>query len=192
MYPRKRKVDTRCEKRLFVVSVEGAVTEVEYLKRLEKLYYETCMIDILSDVNKSSPGSVLERIQNYRCSLKRGDELWCVVDKDRWSDAQLDGIEEWVKGSSAGVSRNLGLSNPKIELWLLLHFADWLPGMAIVPMLAKIMPDYDKHLDEHMITHDAVGLAIARGKALMPDGKPPRNEPGTNLWVLVKRIAGEQ
>jgi len=54
------------------------------------------------------------------------------------------------------------------------------------------MPDYDKHLDEHMITHDAVGLAIARGKALMPDGKPPRNEPGTNLWVLVKRIAGEQ
>lgn len=93
MYPRKRRVDTRSEKRLFVVSVEGAVTEVEYFKRLEKLYYGTCMIDILSDVNKSSPGSVLERIQNYRCSLKRGDELWCVVDKDRWSDAQLDGIE---------------------------------------------------------------------------------------------------
>ena len=190
MYPRKRKVDTRCEKRLFVVSVEGAVTEVEYLKRLEKLYYETCMIDILSDVNKSSPGSVLERIQNYRCSLKRGDELWCVVDKDRWSDAQLDRIEEWARGASAGISRNLGLSNPKIELWLLLHFADWSPGMAIVPALAKIMPDYDKHLTEHMITHDAVGRAIARGKALTPEGKPPRSLPGTNLWELAERIAG--
>lgn len=189
MYPRKKKVDTRSEKRLFVVSVEGAATEVEYFRRLEKLFYRTCIIDILSDVNKSSPGSVLERIQNYRCSLKLGDELWCVVDKDRWSDAQLDRIEEWARSASAGVSRNLGLSNPKIELWLLLHFADWAPGMAIVPALTTIMPDYDKHLAECMITHDAVVLAIARGKALTPDGQPPRNMPGTDLWVLVEHIA---
>ena len=190
MYPRKKKVDTRSEKRLFVVSVEGAATEVEYLRRLEKLYYGTCMIDVLSDVNKSSPCSVLERIQNYRCSLKRGDELWCVVDKDRWSDAQLNQIEEWAKGSSGGISRNMGLSNPKIELWLLLHFADWSPGMSILPALEKIMPEYDKHLAERMITRDAVALAVGRGKELTPDGKPPRSKPGTNVWVLAEHIAG--
>lgn len=190
MYPRKKKVDTRSEKRLFVVSVEGAATEVEYLRRLEKLYYGTCMIDVLSDVNKSSPCSVLERIQNYRYSLKRGDELWCVVDKDRWSDVQLNQIDEWSKGACGGVARNLGLSNPKIELWLLLHFADWSPGMAILTALEKIMPEYDKHLMERMITRDAVGLAVGRGKELTPDGKPPRNTPGTNMWVLAEHIAG--
>ena len=61
--------------------------------------------------------------------------------------------------------------------------------MAIVPALAKILPDYDKHLDVHMITHDSVGHAIARGRSLTPDGKPPRSMLGTNLWVLAEHIA---
>ena len=91
MYPKRRRFDTRYEKRLFVVSVEGAATEVEYLERLGKLFYSTSIIDILRNVNRSSPCSVLERIRNHRCSLKPGDELWCVVDMDRWTDRQLDG-----------------------------------------------------------------------------------------------------
>ena len=189
MYPRKRKVDTRCEKRLFVVSVEGAVTEVEYLRRLEKLHYGTCIIDILSNVNKSSPCSVLERMRNHRCSLKRGDELWCVVDKDRWNDTQLDMLESWASEMSPDISRHLGLSNPKIELWLLLHFADWSPGMAVSSALATFMPNYDKHLDERRITRDSIKKAIERGATLIPDGKPHRDKPGTNLWVLAKNIA---
>ena len=62
--------------------------------------------------------------------------------------------------------------------------------MAILPALEKIMPGYDKHLTERMITRDAVGFAIGRGKELTPDGKPPRNTPGTNMWVLAEHIVG--
>ena len=191
MYPNKKRYDTRNEKRLFVVSVEGAVTEVEYLERLGKIYYDTCIIDILSDVNKSSPNSVLDRIKKYRCSLKKGDELWCVIDKDKWTDAQLDAIVDWSQEQMAGgVSRNLGLSNPKIELWLLFHFVEWKPGEAIVAKLFKVMPDYDKHLDVANITKVAVEDAIRRAKALSPDCSPPRTKVGTNLWVLAEHIKG--
>lgn len=188
MYPHKRRFDTRNQKRLFVVSVEGAVTEVEYLERLGRIYYACSIIEILRNVNNSSPFSVLDRIKNCRCSLKRGDELWCVVDKDKWTDEQLDAVAEWSQVPGGGISRNFGLSNPKIELWLLLHFVDWKPGDAIIPTLLREMPEYSKHLDETKITVQKVMEAIERAKALTPDGLPPRAAQGTNLWVLAEHI----
>ena len=35
---------------------------------------------------------------------------------------------------------------------------------------------------------DSIKMAIERGATLTPDGKPHRDKPGTNLWVLAKNI----
>jgi hypothetical protein len=54
-------------------------------------------------------------------SLKKSDEAWLVVDKDQWSNEQLEQLLRWAQGSD---NYGFALSNPKFEYWLLLHFED--------------------------------------------------------------------
>ena len=184
MYPHKKKFDTRTPKVKFVVSVEGGVTEKEYFERIGKLFYKTVILDVPKDVNKSSPNAVLGRMDGYRKSLKSGDQLWCVIDLDRWQK-HLSLFDEWVKKAKNGIPRHLGLSNPKIELWILWHLMEWDPAAKKVPgilkSLLKQMPGYDKHLDVKKITIESVQQAVSRGKRITPDGKPPLAVKGSNF-----------
>lgn len=187
MYPNKKKFDTRLPKKKFVISVEGGVTEKEYFDRIGKLVYETAIVDVAKDVNKSSPIGVLDRINGYRKSLSQGDELWCAIDMDRWHN-HLTKFNDWIKCGTANNPRNLALTNPKFELWLLLHFIDWDGKSSIRKNLEKFIPNYDKHLDVSLITKETVEKAIQRAKEKTSDGKPPINKKGSNLWVLLERM----
>ena len=191
MYPKPRRQDLRFLKRKVVVSVEGAVTEDEYFKRIGKLYWDKVIVDILRDVNKSAPNHVLDRIRNYRGKLNSDDEMWCVIDSDKWTREQKEDIEKWAAEKAGKVRRYFGMSNPKIELWLTLHFVDWNPNKpGFLAVLRKHMPTYDKHIEQKRVTKDNVLMAIGRGKKCSPSPNPPLKSKGTNLWVLVEHIAG--
>lgn len=189
MYPHKRRVNNRTFIKKFVISCEGGVTEKEYFTFLQSICWRYAFIDILTDKQKSSPDKVLDRIIGYGKSLKIGDELWCVIDRDYWNEEQISMLAEWAAGGDGKVARSIAMSNPKFEFWLLAHFQQ-LPvqcGAAeCIRLLRQHLPEYDKHLDDMIVSREMIESAI---KQSTPD--VPINHIGTNVGILVDRITHE-
>ena len=114
--------------RLIVIASEGKDTERIYFKALAKEYTNPRVhVHILErsedEKNNSSPEHVLKQLNEYKrhYALESDDELWLVVDRDRWTEAMLSRVAtECIQDEFMHVA----LSNPCIELWLLLHLVD--------------------------------------------------------------------
>ena len=76
-----------------------------------------------AEQNNSSPEHVLKQLNDYKeqYALEADDELWLVVDKDRWTEAMLSRV---ATECAQDDYMHMALSNPCIELWLLLHLVD--------------------------------------------------------------------
>lgn len=186
MYPRKRRVNNRSFLKKFVISCEGSVTEKEYFTLLQSIFWQYAFIDILTDKQKSSPDKVLGRIIGYAKSLKPGDELWCVVDRDYWTVEQISMLSEWGAGGDGKIERQVAMSNPKFELWLLAHFQripESCGPAECIRLLKQYLPEYDKHLDGLIASKDMITLAISQSMTTVP-----LDRVGTNVGVLVDRI----
>ena len=114
--------------RLIVIASEGKDTERIYFKALAKEYTNPRVhVHILerseNEQNNSSPEHVLKQLNDYKIQyeLEADDELWLVVDKDRWTEAMLSRV---ATKCSQEVAMHMALSNPCFELWLLLHMED--------------------------------------------------------------------
>lgn len=114
--------------RLIVIASEGKDTERIYFKALAKEYSNPRVhVHILErsvdEQNNSSPEHVLKQLNDYKSQyeLEADDELWLVVDKDRWTEAMLSRV---ATEYSKEVAMHMALSNPCFELWLLLHIED--------------------------------------------------------------------
>lgn len=190
MYPQKRKSAYRQQYRRFVISCEGSVTEREYFSRLQTLCWNGVILDILTNRNESSPMQVLERLRTYRKSLSAKDEMWCVVDKDKWPPAQFNDQTIWQREPSP-VFRGIALSNPKFELWLLAHFQE-LPSMCGASECDRLLelhhPDCGKHIEPSRFVLPTMRAAIERASIACPSGSPPFEVTGTNVGELVRRI----
>jgi hypothetical protein len=69
------------------------------------------------------------------------------------------------------------LSNPKFEYWLLLHFEDGKKvrsSRACIERLKRHVPNYDKGIEPHKYSEEAIKKAIARAEA--------RDTPRCNDW----------
>ena len=71
--------------------------------------------------DESALRQVLEALGITDYELEDDDELWLVVDKDRWTEAMLSRV---ATECSQEVAMHMALSNPCFELWLLLHLED--------------------------------------------------------------------
>ena len=114
--------------RLIVIASEGKDTERIYFKALAKEYTNPRVhVHILerseAEQNNSSPDHVLKQLNDYKSQyeLEADDELWLVIDKDRWTEAMLSRV---ATECSQEVAMHMALSNPCFELWLLLHIED--------------------------------------------------------------------
>ena len=186
MYPHKRRVNNRAFIKKFVISCEGSVTEKEYFTLLKSICWSYAFIDILTDRQKSSPDKVLERIVGYGKSLKTGDELWCVIDRDYWPVEQISMLMEWAASGDGKIERHVAMSNPKFELWLLAHLQkipETCGPAECVRLLKQYFPEYDKHLDGKIASKEMILLAISQS---MPS--IPVDNIGTNVGALVDRI----
>ena len=114
--------------RIIVIASEGKDTERIYFQALASEYANPRVhVHILErgedEQNNSSPEHVLKQLNDYKrdYSLEEDDELWLVIDKDRWTEAMLSHV-------AAECAQNdfmhMALSNPCFELWLLLHLVD--------------------------------------------------------------------
>ncbi len=116
--------------KLFAITCEGGKREPEYFKLFEHIS-NRIKVDIIDDQasdealfkkyqTKSAPKWVLERAITYveKEGLVEDDELWFVMDVDRWKKEQL---YEIIQHCRENKNWNVVLSNPCFEIWLFLH-----------------------------------------------------------------------
>ncbi len=71
--------------------------------------------------NRHNPATVLKRFEKAlrENDFRAGDEAWLVVDVDDWSEDEFGELIAW---EAADSRHHLAVSNPKFELFLLMHF----------------------------------------------------------------------
>lgn len=186
-----RPLGERPYKKLFLLATEGVKTEPAYFS-LFRDEQSILHIQCLKGKNKSSPTHVLKRIKTFlqNQQLKPSDEAWLVVDKDQWTEQQIDQLYQWTQENDQYF---LALSNPKFEYWLLLHYEN---GQAVgssrecTERLKKWIPDYNKNLDNVKISREQIEAAIQRAKTR--DNPPckdwPKSFGQTTVYRLVENI----
>jgi hypothetical protein len=181
-------------RKIIVVASEGRVTEVEYLNQLNDTR-TTVHLHCIRKGDRNSPEQVLAAIKTHLKAerLQKRDEAWVVVDTDTWGDDALRALHDWSLGREC---YGLAVSNPKFELWLLLHFEDGKGACtpALVDRrLGKHITVRSKHAVGSWLTEDSIKGAIARARAKdsPPCGDWPRNPPGTTVYRLVERFLAE-
>jgi hypothetical protein len=108
--------------KLIIIASEGTNTEKKYFDDLVEEYrVKNIHVEVLPRIEGGSdPQNVIKVLDNFRkhYSLRLGyDELWLVIDVDRWGNKKL------AEAGSLCTQKNYGyaVSNPCFEIWLLLH-----------------------------------------------------------------------
>lgn len=110
----------------FLIVCEGTVTELAYFKETGRLERGIVVLDIVSE---GVPKTLVERAVTLKKASEpeakrrkdqnlRYDEIWCVFDVD--THPFLPEAKQQARDNGIHVA----ISNPCIELWLLLHFQD--------------------------------------------------------------------
>ncbi len=181
-----RNFGTASYRKLFIISCEGSVTEPQYFSSLNQHVH----IEPLYAKGNSAPSHVLKRMKDAidKISIRDGSEAWLVIDKDRWPDDQIKHLFEWTS-SKEKVFKGLAVSNPKFELWVLLHFEDVIKPNNCSNRLGKYMPGYNKSLDNKKIGLPMIKCAIERAEKLdSPQCRDWPKKTGTTVYRLVKNI----
>jgi hypothetical protein len=135
--------------------------------------------------NNAESNAIRERDENLAF-----DSVWCVFDIDE--HPHVPDAKQMARDNGI----DLAISNPCVELWLLLHFRDY-PGMQdrnkIKMLLKSHVFDYDKHVE---FARYATGYlqAVIRAKRMDQsaevDGESGRN-PTTGVYKLTELIRGD-
>ena len=160
-----------------------------------------------TEQNNSSPEHVLKQLNDYKeqYALEADDELWLVIDKDRWTEAMLSRV---ATECAQDDYMHMALSNPCIELWLLLHLIDaaslspaehqqWLENRRksksadpyLKMRLRQEMGSYHEAAYDAQMLIAHVEKAIKRAKAL--DKNPSDRWPqslGTRVYLLAESV----
>ncbi|MCK5523349.1 MAG: RloB domain-containing protein [Thiomargarita sp.] len=117
--PINRSLKTLGDTRLLIIATEGRITEKQYFAQFHNRRVQVKVIPTGED-NKSSPEYVLRRLKDFRQKhdLEVNDELWLMIDVDRWKDKKLSSVTKEAKASGF----KLAVSNPCFETWLLCHY----------------------------------------------------------------------
>ena len=179
-------------RKLFVLSLEGTITERQYFASFN-VPNSVIQIKCLKGNKKTdrSPRQVLTRMEHHlkEAGLKKTDEAWLVVDKDEWTKEQLSVLHHW---SQQADNYGFALSNPKFEFWLILHFeqGDEISSSQVCSRkLKEYLPDYDKQIDMKKLSQSMIKEAIKRAK--QKDQPPCDDWPhttGTTVYKLVENI----
>ena len=118
------------------------------------------------------------------------DEAWLVVDKDLWTDNQLNQLHAWAQ---THINYGFALSNPSFEFWLLLHFEDGIgirSSQDCIDRLKRHLPSYNKEIDTRKISRERINEAVCRAKKR--DNPPcvdwPRAPGGTTVYRLIEKL----
>jgi len=179
-------------KRLFVISTEGERTEPIYFQEFNPGRDGGFRVHLLpTQRGKSRPREVLERLIQYEKQNRPGPntEYWAVLDRDAWSNAELDEVAARVDARS---NYHLALSNPCFELWLWLHwrtnrpFAD---RKECQKMLEREWPEFSKGNYDAAALMNMLPMAEKRAREADEDPEPLwPEEQATRVYRLTERL----
>lgn len=193
--PLDRSIPHERDTRLIIIAAEGEQTERQYFES-ELFGNRRVQVRVLPPVGgRSSPNWVYERLRAFakQTQLHSEDQLWLVVDKDRFQDRMLSEVcSRAVRGKRLRV--RLAISNPCFELWLYLHYAEWHAGQYSSSRDMKKahreqLGGYNSsnlNIDNY---RDRVDLAVQNAQKLdsAPSSRWPQN-PGTHIPRLIAAI----
>ncbi|MDR1919791.1 MAG: RloB family protein [Tannerellaceae bacterium] len=116
------------KEKIIVLAFEGNDTEDIYFRALQadELFNDSLVHLYLLTRNKddtnSAPKHVFNKLKKEakdEYNFDKNDELWMIIDKDRWK-----GISEIVKQCKEQGNMFVACSNPCFEIWLLFHIED--------------------------------------------------------------------
>ncbi|OAP35163.1 hypothetical protein AU381_25770 [Sinorhizobium glycinis] len=187
--PLDRTVETLRDARLIIIATEGSLTEKIYF---ESFRFTNVQVRVIPSENgKSSPQHVLENAKVYKetFDLGDGDELWLVIDVDRWPAATLSEVAAVTTAKKIG----LAVSNPSFELWLALHLDVELPepvsNEGLITHLRSQLGSYNKHKYDCGAILNGLDRAIERASGL--DTSPQHRWPqsvGSRCYKIIQSI----
>lgn len=196
------------DSRLIIIAAEGAETEKKYFEDLASQYENRrrVHVEVLArSTQASSPKHIMRMLDQFKREylLKPADELWMVIDRDRWQEQELSDIAAQCKQKQY----QLAVSNPCFELWLLLHIkslSDYTPQVLqelaenrhvsanrtrLDQELLDLLGSYNKQNPDMTRFLPFVETAIKRARELdvCPEHRWPNNL-GTRVYLLAESI----
>ena len=175
---------------LFVIATEGAVREKEYFEELGSRS-SRIRIKVLNqqDQHRCSPKWVLDCAATYssEIGLVNEDQLWLVMDVDRWPENQLREIDH---ACSNNDNWNLALSNPCFEVWLYMHIDDISTSTSTT--CGELKTELGQKFKGGYSKREFVDrIDLAHGRAERTDDQPNHFIPSrmrTKLYLLTKEV----
>lgn len=205
--PRTRPSGIR-DAKLIIIATEGTQTERIYFEDMASpLYYYNprVHVEVLArQATASSPEHVLQELHEFRRQyhLNQYDELWLVVDRDRWEMAMLASVSAQCQQAKY----LMAVSNPCFELWLLLHLKslDEYSGEVLDEFrinqkkgnrsrleieLVSLLNGYNKSRPNtaYFLPHIEMAIRRARNLDEHPEHRWP-NDLGTRVYLLVEKV----
>lgn len=188
----------RERKQRILVVTEGEVTEPGYFRGFQSRFRQTLIEIQIEPTGRSSLAIVqyakslqedaIQNARRMRDENLRFDEVWCVFDVD--DHRHLAEARQMAEANDV----HLAVSNPSVELWLLLHFVNQPPGETHRDEFRRRLKEYQPHYDKHVRFDDysaGYSQAVEHAKKLdgLADdiGEPGRN-PTTGVYRLTERI----
>ncbi|MFC1724152.1 RloB family protein [candidate division KSB1 bacterium] len=176
--------------RLIIIAAENTYIEKQYFSIFKHHLVQVRVL--FTETGASSPRYVLERLKKYKndYDLKSDDQLWLMVDRDNWTERELDKVtQECVQKGF-----RLAISNPCFELWLYIHFEDIdysksYECIDIEKMLKEKLGSFNKTRLKVDRYHGKIKDAVRRAKAIdiNPKDRWP-NTTGTHVYKVVEEI----
>ena len=189
--PAKRRV-----KKLIYVLCEGS-TEQDYLAmdsitREIRQNDEVVVTPVKHHRGRTDPASLTKTMRTFlkeKKDFRSTDEAWIVCDADDWPQEKFEELMRWEQEDSR---HHVALSNPKFEVYLLMHCGDvqWCGSAAEVDRrLKRVWPQFAKRIPRSKFSLDEVKAACAKAEARCPDGASPFSIAGsTSFHRLVRRL----
>ena len=192
-----RPAPTRTAKPYVLIVCEGGKTEPNYFHAWrKKLHLPPNLIEIVpGNVCGSNPINIVRHAKQRHDELKKdigGDIIvWCVFDRDTHDHDNFHNAMKMATDNGFDIA----LSNPRFELWYLLHFKDQtreIDGDKAHSALKKYLKDYDKNADVFDRVQARTKLAAQRAVKLRKFHKDAFREqtsnPSTKVDLLVKKL----
>lgn len=177
--------------RLIVIATEGEQTERRYFEIFRNSKIQIRVIPTVG--GESAPEYVLKRLDGYRDEFEIGedDELWLMIDVDRWGDSKLSQIARLCTQKKYG----LAVSNPCFELWLYLHFVELEPNSdlgsckEIENLLKAVSGGYHKSNLKPEVFKPHISDAIERAKKLHLNRKERYpSATGSHVYKIAEKL----
>ena len=190
-----RRTGTRKYRPVCWVSAEGQ-TERDYL-RMAAFKDAPVSVRFPKDIHpgRRNPAQVLKRFVKAMREedFRKGDEAWVVVDVDEWDESEFAELLAWADSDSR---HHLAISNPKFELFLVMHFERG-NGCTTAPkvdaVLKRHLPRYNKRLGPTSFSREEVITAVENARAKREGCKSALPDPGmTDAHLLASRLIGEE